>query len=129
MLMVSIIMLAMPVTPHHHHANGDICLRQDIDPDDIHAHQNGNPGHHDEDPCCHDICMTRIHTLLATLHIDWAPQHTIVVAIFDNYTVAALLSPQECTLKRNYVYIEALHSTDPTNQSSLRAPPASARVV
>lgn len=123
MLVVSIIMLAVPVVPHHHHSINSICLRQDINPDDMHCHQQDNPEHQDEDPCCNNDCITRLHTLLASLNVDLSPQHTLVMVLFDDFTISALLAPQERALKRNYVYIETLHSVNLTNHSSLRGPP------
>jgi hypothetical protein len=58
------------------------------------------------------------------MHIDWSPQHTIIMVLFDDMTVDYLLSPQERMLRRHYVYIESLHSVNHTNHYSLRAPPA-----
>jgi hypothetical protein len=124
MAFVSIVMLAVPVVPHHHHSATEICLRHDINPDDIHHHQQSNPEHNDEDPCCNSECQTKLHTLLSSLHIDVAPQHTITMVLFDDFTISCLFSSREQLLKRNDVYIEKLHSITLTKQNSRRGPPA-----
>lgn len=123
MLIVSITMLIAPVMPHHHHSATEICMRHDINPDDMHHHQQSNPEHQDEDPCCNNDCMTKFHSLLSSIDIDWSPQHTVIMVLFDDFTISYLLAPQERLLKRNYIYIETLHSVTFTNHVSRRGPP------
>jgi hypothetical protein len=127
MMVVSIAVLIAPVMPHHHHNATEICLRHDINPDDMHHHQQSHPDHNDEDPCCNNECMTKLHSLTASSNVDWSPQHTFIMVLFDDFTISSLLAPQERLLKRNYVYIETLHSVTPTNQFSRRGPPVVCR--
>ena len=51
---ISLIMLVIPVIPHHHHADGMICMKNDITADCCgHRHSPGN-----EHCCCDTGCMT-----------------------------------------------------------------------
>jgi hypothetical protein len=89
----------------------------------MHHHQQSHPDHHDEDPCCNDGCMTKFHSLLSSLNIDWSAQHTFIMVLFDDFTISSLFVPQERLMKRYYVYIETLHSITLTNHVSRRGPP------
>lgn len=59
LLFISMIMLVVPVIPHHHHADGVICMKNDLTPEPQcpkHYH------HPDNDSCCNDGCMTRLNS-------------------------------------------------------------------
>ncbi len=133
LLFVSILMLAVPLVPHHHHANGVICLKNDIateqsccghqQPTDD---QQSCPGHHhpENDACCNDGCMARMETSVPTSQVDLGdPAHGFVAVLFTDYIIENLLKPQERRIKNNYVYRESLHGTNITRAYALRGPP------
>ncbi len=139
-------MLAVPLVPHHHHADGVICMKNDLSGDPLcsdhqqctnqqecaghhqYPSQQQCPGHHQHNPendaCCNDECLTRFQTSVPASHIDLVqPQHGFVAILFTDYIIECLLKPQEQRIKDYYVYRESLHGTNITRAFSLRGPP------
>ena len=56
LLFVSILTLAVPVMPHHHHADGNICLRHDLA-----AQPVGPASHATHSHCCHNQGCVATH--------------------------------------------------------------------
>lgn len=119
---ISILMLVMPVIPHHHHADGMVCMKKDMPTEtECPAH---NHHQQDNDACCNDECQARFHSPALMNHVDFGqPQHVFVAILFDDFIVHHLFKPQEQRIKRNYAYRENLHGTNITRAFGLRAPP------
>ncbi len=134
MLLVSVLMLAVPLVPHHHHADGAICMKNDIESDplctDHHSctdHQQC-PGHHhhhpENDACCGDECLTRLQTPVPASQVDLGhPDYVFVALLFTDYLIEHLFSLQERRIDNNYVFLDSLHGTNITRAFALRGPP------
>ena len=120
---ISLIMLVMPVIPHHHHADGMICMKNDITADCCgHRHSPGN-----EHCCCDTGCMTT-HFVQQTpsssndvcSHPDALWAVTLLIEPFSKLLILPEfdISRQEC------IYLESLHSTFIICATGLRAPPS-----
>lgn len=121
LFVISIIMLTVPLIPHHHHADGLICMKQDTTqeaqcPTPVHHHEN-------DDPCCNDKCPTRFSSPVPSMPTDFGPQHVFITTLFTDFIIESLLRPQERRLADEHVYRESLHGTNITRVFSLRAPP------
>lgn len=123
LLFISIVMLVIPVIPHHHHADGLICMKNDITNDC--CKQNQNPGN--EDHCCNDTGCVTTHFFQRSpstdtdtgAHLDgvWA-----ITLYFE--PLFKLLAVPEIEVKRQEnIYFESLHGTFITRATGLRAPP------
>ena len=70
LFLVSILMLAVPVVPHHHHGSEAICLKNDLHTgcsEATHAHHHHPAGHPN---CCHDKgCLTH---QFVSVHRGWS---------------------------------------------------------
>lgn len=129
MLFVSFLMLAVPLIPHHHHADGAICLKNDIghSTDCDHHHAACTHSHHqpDNDACCNDDCLTRFYTSTPTAQVDLGhPHHVFVAVLFTDYLIENILTPDAQRIKNYYVYRESLHGTHILSAFALRGPPA-----
>ena len=120
MLFVSIIMLAVPVIPHHHHANGVICMKHDIAPESSCPHHHH---HQANDSCCDSECMTQLNSSVPSIQVDHGPQHILIAILFDDNLLRNLFDPQERQLRDNYAYLESLHGTNISRAFVLRGPP------
>lgn len=123
LLFVNIIMLVIPVLPHHHHPNGMICMKHDLPAD------NDCPEHHhnhdSNDSCCKNECLTRFDSPRPSMHIDHGPQFILIAVLFTYDIIENLLQPQDKGLNLRYAfYRESLHGTNISRAFSLRAPPA-----
>lgn len=119
---ISIFMLVVPAIPHHHHANGMICMKHDIPTQE----QCPDHNHHqqDNDACCNDECQARFHSPAPTAQADFGqPQHLFVAILFDNLILQNLFRPQEQRIKSGYAYLESLHGANIVRAFGLRAPP------
>lgn len=119
LLLVSMIMLAVPTIPHHHHGNGIICMKNDVTPDSpcpVH-HHSGN------DACCSDGCLARFDSPTPAGQADHGPQYVFIAILFTDFIIENLFKPQEQRIKKYYAYRESLHGTDIHRTHSLRAPP------
>lgn len=122
LFLVSMIMLAVPAIPHHHHGNGVICMKHDVTPEaecPTH-HHSGN------DNCCSDECLTRFDSPTPAGQADNGPQYIFVATLFTGFIIENLFKPQEQRIKNYYAYRESLHGTHVPRTNSLRAPPSAA---
>ncbi len=113
-------MLAVPFIPHHHHADGMICMKHDIACENqcpIHAH------HPESDPCCSNECPAHFSSPVPNVQTDLGPQHVFIAILFTDFIIENLFRPQERQLANEYVYRESLHGTNITRAFGLRAPP------
>lgn len=76
LLFISMIMLVVPVIPHHHHADGVICMKNDLTPEPQ-CPKHHHPGN---DSCCNDGCMTRLNSPTPSVQADNNP-HYLFTAI------------------------------------------------
>lgn len=124
MLFISIIMLIAPVMPHHHQAEGLICVTHSTTQTDSTDYQNSHSQSNNGKEC-NSHCLTQIRlNTPETINIDAAPQHLLIAILFDNDILYALLHPQERELKRKHYYIESLHGIQLASAFSLRGPPS-----
>lgn len=120
MLFISILMLIVPVIPHHHHANGIICMKNDVTSETQcpnHNHHQGN------DSCCNEECLTRLSSPALTVQADSGPHYVFIATLFTDFIIENLFKPQEQRIKNYYAYREALHGTVINRAIGLRAPP------
>ena len=120
LLVISMIMLAVPVIPHHHHADGMICMKPDVTPE---AQCPAHNHHHENDSCCSNECLARFSSPVPNVQTDLGPQHVFIAILFTDFIIENLLRPQERQLTNEYVYRESLHGTNITRAFALRAPP------
>ena len=103
------IMLAVPVIPHHHHADGMICMKHDVTPE---AQCPAHNHHHENDSCCSNECLARFSSPVPNVQTDLGPQHVFIAILFTDFIIENLLRPQERQLTNEYVYRESLHGTN-----------------
>lgn len=120
LFLLSMIMLAVPAIPHHHHANGVICMKNDVAADTPRTahHHAGN------DTCCNDGCLTRFDSPTPAGQANNGPQYVFIAILFTDVIIENLLKPQEQRIKNYYAYRESLHGTDISPTYGLRAPPS-----
>lgn len=127
LFLVSILMLAVPVVPHHHHGSEAICLKNDLHTgcsEATHAHHHHPAGHPN---CCHDKgCLTHQFVQRTPRVERQTPQPRPILLPADFSTFLKVLSPyseqQSDTLYSPYV--ESLHGIRVVCASGLRAPPS-----
>ena len=120
LLFISMIMLVVPVVGHHHHADGVICMKNDLTPEPQcpkHYHHPGN------DSCCNDGCMTRLNSPTPSVQADNNPHYLFTAILFTDFIIENLFRPQERRIKNYYAYRESLHGTAVNRAFGLRAPP------
>ena len=119
LFLVSMVMLVMPVIPHHHHAKGVICLKGDL------SSEQQCPIHHqNEDACCDSGCMAHFDSSTPNAQTDSVhPQYVFVTTLFTNYLIETLLQPLESCIDRDAAYLERLHGANVLRVFGLRAPP------
>jgi len=115
LLLVSMLVLAIPVLPHHHHYEDEICLQNDAD--------SPKP-HHQAEPDCDGFCITKLH--FSVQHHDDAniqPHYWQVLTLFAPSFLHSLLPPKLESFDRLFFYIESFHEAGIYHAISLRAPP------
>ena len=118
LFLVSMVMLMVPVIPHHHHAQGAICLKSDL----TEAQQCPVP-HADEDACCDSACMAHFDSSTPSLQLDSVHPHYVFVAtLFTNHLIEILLRPLESCIDSDTAYLERLHGANVFRAFGLRAP-------
>lgn len=127
LMVVSIIMLAAPVFPHHHHQH-ILCMQEDATILECCTSPNsklneGQRAH--EHRTCGVGCVTRFHVVSPGKLQHTAPPNYSFCTLL--YTIADLLSLSlslnEIKTKSPYFYLEKLHSTCIGHVVGLRAPP------
>ncbi|WP_455587748.1 DUF6769 family protein [Bacteroides sp.] len=120
LFIISIIMLAVPLVPHHHHAKGVICMKHDVAPEaQCPAHEHD----HESDSCCSSECLTRFSSPAPNVQTDLGPQYVFIAILFTDFIIENLFRPLEKQLTDESVYRESLHGTNITRAFGLRAPP------
>mgnify|MGYP007020193470 CR=1 FL=1 len=120
LLFISMIMLVVPVIPHHHHADGVICMKNDLTPEPQCPKHYQQP---DNDTCSNDGCMTRHNTPTPSDQADNSPPYLFTAILFTDFIIENLFRPQERRIKNYYAYRESLHGTAVNRAFGLRAPP------
>lgn len=118
---ISMIMLVAPVIPHHHHADGLICMKNDITPDCCGQHHDSGNDH----CCCDTGCLTT-QFVQQTPNTDDAgtlPDALWAVTLLIEPFSRLLLLPEFDIRRHDSVYQESLHGTFITRATGLRAPP------
>lgn len=122
LLWVSMIMLAIPVVPHHHHADGQICMKNDLTNDCCANHNHSTTEH----CCCDTGCLTT--------HYVNPPQQTdgnhiqpdffwVTVLFADPFLELQLLPSQKRIRKEEAFFRESLHGIFIVRAMGMRAPP------
>lgn len=121
---ISLIMLAIPVIPHHHHADGTICMKNDIAADcDESCCHHPREGH----CCCDTGCLTTHFVQKTPNSSDELCSHpdTLWTAVLLFKPISRLLTALEFDVSRQEcIYLESLHSTFIIRATGLRAPPS-----
>lgn len=125
LLMVSIIMLAVPVFPHHHHADGHICMKNDVEPSCCHTPHHHHPAGHPN--CCHDKGCIASHFVQRTPRTErQAPvlKPVLLPAVLSTFLRQLYAFGEPCQPVSYSPYIESLHGDYIARASGLRAPPS-----
>lgn len=122
LLLLSILMLGVPVIPHHHHANGVLCMRNDVQSGCCTPSTDEAEGH----CCCDTGCLS---THFFQQRPDASPDiphplPTILLFLPDGLLASLLLHLSDHPSRTTSVYAESLHDTLLTRVTGLRAPPA-----
>ncbi len=117
---VSIITLSVPVFPHHHHADGMLCMK---DADTTGCSQQHNTMH--SDCCCNTGCVTthffqKAHT---TSNTGMQPAPSGIIFLLPAAALKPALPLEDKSILYKYIYIETLHGTYTARAIGLRAPP------
>lgn len=124
LLFVSMVLVAMPAIPHHHHGTGVVCMKDDLkETDCCDAHHSHH--HQEDDPCCTEGCVTHFKASTPTVDLDHVqPLYVYVDTLF---TLPLLRFLTQLTEKDapplRAVYVESLHGTYIARAAGLRAPP------
>lgn len=125
LLLVSITMLATEVIPHHHHSDGQICMKDDAAP----THDEGceHAGcHHAADGhcCCETGCSADYRLQQAPENGQELPAEACILLLYFNVpSLNDLLQSGESTNKRIPDNTEPLQDPDTNHAAGLRAPP------
>lgn len=121
LFLISIILLVMPVIPHHHHADGLICMKHDLTSEK----QCPTHNHHQEnDACCSNECLARFYSPIPSTQTDQThPPYLFVALLFADCLILDLFKPQEERIKNDYAFRENLHGANIVRAFGLRAPP------
>lgn len=121
--MFSILMLAIPVMPHHHHANGKICMKDDVQENCCQHHHDDNEAQHHHS--CEDTGCITTHFFQQipsnNPRIELAEEsHPIYLIVADILSQALIANNDNPSFND---YRESLHSTQIMHAMGLRAPP------
>ena len=138
LLLLGVLLPIVPVFPHHHHEDGRICMKNDMQPlqeEACYHHEaerhmpcgHATHGCHHEQSCMEADCLT-------THFYRAGKSQTISLSAPQTYTVEPMLLKTGLagtfTLPSHYLhhlprpYIEALFATDLPRARGLRAPPS-----
>ncbi|ADV45209.1 DUF6769 family protein [Bacteroides helcogenes] len=119
---ISMIMLTIPVIPHHHHADGLLCMKSDIT-EDCCEHRHNSASEH---CCCGTGCVTThfVQQSPNSSNSAWAhPNVPWVITLFFEPVFKLLVLPENDIKRQESIYLESLHGTFITRATGLRAPP------
>lgn len=120
LLLLSILMLGVPVIPHHHHADGLLCMKNDVQAGCCTPAPDEAEGH-----CCCDTGCPATHFFQQRPDTSPdIPQPLSCDVFFLPSELLASLIFHSPTQSLTPVYIEALHDTLLSRATGLRAPPA-----
>lgn len=122
---ISMLMPVIPVIPHHHHADGLICMKDDISKDCCKqnvSHEEGHAEHHHH--CCNDNDCVTIHFFQQTpgqehSHPTLLPCIEIPLTLYTLSAPATFMRP-----RTESVFQESLHGIVSIGATGLRAPPS-----
>lgn len=122
LLLTSILMLSVPVIPHHHHGDEAICMKSDLSQEGSSQYpvDNGNC-------CCNSGCITthffeQVPTSFNELLLLSLPN--IITLFSTSYSPDIdILSWKQKGENKDNTYQETLHSTYITRARGFRAPP------
>ena len=122
LLLLSILMLGVPVIPHHHHADGVLCMK-----DDVHAGCcTPTPDEAGGHCCCDTGCIsTHFFQQRPDTSPDIPQPLSCDMLFLPAELLADLLPRHSISHSLAPIYIESLHGTSLTRATGLRAPPAS----
>lgn len=122
LLFVSLLTLAVPVMPHHHHADGNICLQHDSA-----SLPAGSTSHASHSHCCHNQGCVATHyfqrTPVVRQHVS-ADQAQRLVTDFAMFFLKQDIALDSYQFYSYSPYIESLHGTYIVHAKGRRAPPA-----
>jgi len=115
--------LMIPVIPHHHHANGLVCMKNDITADCCGHHHTSTNDHH----CCNTTGCMMAHFVQQVPQPDDIGSHLnklqATILFITPFTDLPSLSESEMK-RQKHLYLETLHDTLITRVTGLRAPPS-----
>lgn len=123
LLFVSLLTMAVPVMPHHHHADGHICLRYDLS---SRAAGATTPAGHSH--CCHNQGCVATHyfqrvPVIIRQHVS-AEQTQRLLTDFAMFFLKQSIASDLHSNPSLTHYVESLHSTYIVHAKGRRAPPA-----
>lgn len=112
-----IIMLVVSVLPHHHHADGRLCLHPTTETKAPASHGNAQ---------CGSDCVARFSQVQRQHVHTYQCSHVLaaILAPVQLFTEAVSMSSLSAVLPQ-LVYVEQLHGVFLTHTSGMRAPPVS----
>lgn len=122
LLLLSILMLGVPVIPHHHHADGVLCMKNDVHAGCCTPMPDEAGGH----CCCDTGCIsTHFFQQRPDTSPDIPQPLSCDMLFLPAELLADLLPRHSIGHSLTPIYIESLHGTSLTRATGLRAPPAS----
>lgn len=121
LLFTSILMMSVPVIPHHHHGDDFICMKNDLPAKKPLQHQA------DQGDCCSNSgCITThffeqvpiSHNALLLFSLP-----NVITLFSEIYSPEIDLSSKKERKLNEYSYLETLHSTYIIRARGFRAPP------
>lgn len=124
LIAISILMVTVPLIPHHHHTSGVICLETHIDDTQCACEHHHHHHHENDDPCCTSDCIASFESSVPTEQINKVPSQDLhTITLFTEPLLRLLTLPEAKGVLQDYVYIEHLHGACITCAAGLRAPP------
>ncbi|MDO4165104.1 MAG: hypothetical protein Q4D56_12090 [Bacteroides sp.] len=127
LLFVSMIMLAMPVIPHHHHSGNELlCMKSDVQTGCCeHHHSTHNATETHDHCCCNTGCVTThfVQKAPSVGQNNLHPDYQWVITLFHEPIFRFLFQTESKEQKQYSTYIESLHGVFLTSAKGLRAPP------
>ena len=122
LLLFSILMLTIPVMPHHHHADGQICIKDNVHTDCCHHHNDDAQAHNHG---CEDTGCVTTHFFQQLPSGNEHKSHIDDIQLVE-YIIPYILSYFAPEIPKNHIdygYRESLHGTRIPFAKGLRAPP------
>ena len=108
LLVVSLLMTAVPVLPHHHHANGLLCMKNDISTDCCLQHSDSpREGH----CCCQTGCVAHhfFQQMPTDTRNEMQPAASEIIPFLSPLLLRLSDSLTNADKKQIPIYIESLH--------------------